>query len=106
MPSSSAKRRVNYLLRRIYRLLDGGTVTVRFKHFHAKARRRGETDGHTMIWLDPKDEAVGTLVHECLHILYPKWCETRVLRMEVRIMYHISDRQVKTLLIKDRKSVV
>lgn len=51
------------------------------------------------IYIDPsmharKDQLVSTLVHEGLHMAYPRWSEKRVRETEERLMETMTDEQV------------
>lgn len=54
------------------------------------------------IWLDPEDRILPSIIHECLHILFPnlppeseeKW----ILKLERKICRRITDVQMKNLL--------
>lgn len=45
-----------------------------------------ESDDYHAIVLDPYKEFVPTLIHECIHYLYPKYSEKKVLKVEKMIM--------------------
>lgn len=95
-----AKARANYLLRRIYQLLDSRQVSLVFKRMSGYAGRIERKQEIAKILLDPTQDIVSVLIHECLHILYPKWSETEVLKVERSIMQHLALRQFKYLLRK------
>lgn len=38
------------------------------------------------IELDPRSSILGTGIHECIHYIFPKWCETQVLYAESRVL--------------------
>jgi len=38
------------------------------------------------IAIDPRSTILGTGIHECIHYLFPNWCETQVLYAESRIL--------------------
>lgn len=38
------------------------------------------------IAIDPRSTILGTGIHECVHYLFPTWCETQVLYAESRIL--------------------
>jgi hypothetical protein len=50
------------------------------------------------IKIDYRKEFIPTLIHECIHYLYPDWPETKVLYMEKRVINILSSRQVVSLL--------
>ena len=51
-----------------------------------------------VIILDPRREFIPTLVHECLHGIYPDYSERKVHHLERVIMQNITSRQVMSLL--------
>ncbi len=51
-----------------------------------------------IINIDYRKEFISTLIHEVLHYLHPSWCETKVMREEIRIMNALSLCQIKTVL--------
>jgi hypothetical protein len=40
--------------------------------------------------VDPRKSPIRTAYHECLHYLYPEWSETKVLRIESRMINKLS----------------
>ena len=50
------------------------------------------------ISLDYRRELVPTLIHECIHFLYPSWSETQVLYAEKRVVNSINLMQVIKIL--------
>jgi hypothetical protein len=44
----------------------------------------------TDIEIDPRTNLISTAYHECVHYLYPDWCETQVLYTESRLMNTLS----------------
>ena len=61
------RRQIVYYLHRIYGVLRTGRINVVLERMR---KNRGLTDGET-IWLDPEDRILPTIIHECLHVLYP-----------------------------------
>lgn len=51
------------------------------------------------ITLDYRRELFATLIHECIHYLYPDWSETQVLYAERRVVNTITSKQVAKLLL-------
>ena len=51
-----------------------------------------------LIILDPNKEFIPTLIHECLHGMYPKYKERRIRSLERFIMNRITASQVVELL--------
>lgn len=64
--------------------------------------------------VDLRKDMLRTAYHECIHYLYPDWCETMVLYAESRVinncsvfenvkfLKHLSDKVYKTLLLENR----
>lgn len=50
------------------------------------------------IIIDYRKELIPTLIHECIHFLYPSWSETQVLYAEKRVVNSISLAQVIKIL--------
>lgn len=50
------------------------------------------------IMLDYRRELIPTLIHECIHYMYPDWSETQVLYAEKRIINTINLVQVIKLI--------
>jgi hypothetical protein len=43
-----------------------------------------------LLLVDPRKSPIRTAYHECLHYLYPEWSETKVLRVESRMINKLS----------------
>jgi len=89
-------KKANYYLYRVYRLLNSDKILIVFKKIRSTA---GETDFKT-IWLNHHHEILPTLIHECLHILYPTWSESKVLKYESQIFNKLTPRQINNLLLR------
>lgn len=99
------KNQVGYYLRRIYRLLRDDQSPIILRKFnsikidgvihavHGKAEE-------TTIWLNPKGEMLSTVIHECLHVLYPKWSHPKIKKYEAQIFNQLTNRQLKNLLLR------
>jgi hypothetical protein len=90
------KSSADYYFRRIYRLLSSDKVPIILKKIRGT---RGQTD-HKIIWLNPQENILPTLIHECLHILYPNWNESKVYKYEAQIFNQLTPRQIKKLLLR------
>jgi hypothetical protein len=51
-----------------------------------------------IIIIDPKKEFVPSIIHECIHGIYPEHKEAKVMSIEKNIMNNISQSQVLSLL--------
>lgn len=50
------------------------------------------------IFIDYRREFISTLIHECIHYIYPEYSETRVITEEKMVMNTITPRQVRNIL--------
>jgi hypothetical protein len=50
------------------------------------------------IIIDYRRELMPTLIHECIHYIYPEWSESQVLYAEKRVINTISGAQVINIL--------
>jgi hypothetical protein len=51
-----------------------------------------------MLEFDYRKDIIPTMFHECIHYIYPKWSETKVLCVEKRLINHISTLQIAYFL--------
>ena len=51
-----------------------------------------------MVALDHRKSPIRTAYHECLHYLYPEWSETKVLRVESRMINNLSMLEITNFL--------
>lgn len=99
------KKTADKWLYRIYRMLDTLPVQVRLSrkipddHGIAICQDNDPSKGTVGIILNPdKSEFMGTLVHECLHLVDWKMSEPAVARLEKGMMCKLTDRQLMNLL--------
>ncbi len=104
-----------YLLRRIYRLLSSKNVFVRFAAMHddpatpdrynVPRNSVGTVDDQyldddaVMITIDHRHDIIATLVHECLHVLFPETHELRIQKLERFIMKRMHPMQARRLIV-------
>jgi hypothetical protein len=121
LSKAEERRRVYYLVSRIYRLLRQNEWHVRLLRIpedlteeqrHDLGQKRGLCRGRTgqqvihgfledgtgEICLDYRLDLLPTLVHECLHLLYEDLPEKAVYRLERLVMRHLSSRQAVNLI--------
>ena len=58
------------------------------KHRLSNRKLFGEAWDNGEIWINPNQseaERLNTVLHEALHVLYPKWTEGRILRVANRL---------------------
>lgn len=58
-----------------------------------------------MLQFDYRKDIIPTMFHECIHFLYPKWSETKVLTAEKRLINHISTLQISYFLKEISKKI-
>lgn len=51
-----------------------------------------------IVEIDHRRDVVSTAYHECVHYLYPDWCETQVLYTESRLMNTLTVLEITTFL--------
>jgi hypothetical protein len=47
---------------------------------------------------DYRKDIIPTMLHECIHYIYPEWSETKVLYAEKRLVNHLTTLQVANFL--------
>lgn len=111
------RNEVSKFLRKLYRELESETTTFKFepmvgyrgmiewRYYQSDSPREFGLDTHAHIRIDHRDELIPTLIHECIHRIYPKWSEEMVVTAEKRIMKHITARQAKTIIKKFANSL-
>ena len=97
------KQTANKWLYKIYKML--GEISMQFK-----LNRKLCDHGLTMVYdnnpklgalmiVDPeKKQFMGTIIHECLHLVDWEMSETKVARLERTLMHKLTDRQLMNLL--------
>ena len=100
-------KKSRYILHRIYKLFRERKVVFKFD---SKLRndRYGQVIYNMNIggWMikvnplnQPKEGIISTMLHECLHILYPDKEEPEIIKLEKLVYKYISDRQRENFLI-------
>jgi hypothetical protein len=51
-----------------------------------------------VVTLNPKLDVISTMIHEFLHYRHPKMCESKIRKLEKKLMNSLSDRQVKNIV--------
>ena len=88
------KKEANRLLQRCYRLLENPKVALGF------AQLQEGISGEVVIacgviTIDPLKDALTTVLHECLHLLFPDASEAKVLQLEREMASQLTTRQWK-----------
>ena len=100
------KKTANNFLRRIYKRLDGGDVSIIFtKKIHPLYGCYVYKDGICFLCLNPRKDVIITFVHEILHAFYCDATEGEVLAMELQLMLIWSSRQLENLMKKISENV-
>ena len=67
---------------------DIKVITKPLKHRFSSRRLFGEAWDNGEIWINlsqSESDRLNTVIHECLHVFYPKWSEARVKRVADRL---------------------
>ena len=83
--------------RKFYRFLKSHQNHIFFKKLHMNVHGNYEPST-TNITVDYRRDFLSTLIHEYFHHIHPDWCETKVLRNEVKMINALSVRQAKNIL--------
>lgn len=109
------KKQADYILQRIYRAFRSmskeGELCFKFSSkISGFGKIDWENDGTVGITVHPdrEESTIGTIIHECLHLLYEKaekgetekQFENRILQMECDMKYWLSDLQKRNLFIR------
>jgi len=94
-PQSKQQRKIALYLRKIHSLLKKDEINITIRRMKSKEGESRFFD----IWLNPDYNLISVLIHECLHIIYPRKKEKWILKKERFIFQHLSDIQIKNLLI-------
>lgn len=102
-------RHLYRIISRIYRLFNHEGWRVRYDRITGN-RELCEANGvslgcvgfndpeNKLIWVDYRKDTLATIVHECLHAIYPDLSESGILRLEKMVMDNISPLQAKRLI--------
>jgi hypothetical protein len=91
------------LLLRVCAELGAGRITEAYLRDPGLQTSGYADKGH--ITINPTWETVDTLIHECLHRLYPAWSETYVRNRTAYLRNRLTDAEVQTLYDEYRKRV-
>jgi hypothetical protein len=100
-------KKASYYLRRIYKLLQDEETILRLRNFKGNLEGVAISEAQYMA-VDPRRSFGATVIHECLHILYPDKpldcsdheCSKWVRRTEEGIVNALSERQWKNLYFR------
>lgn len=91
------KKEINNIVRRLYYLLNKGTTKIDLQKFPRIYVGEYKYD-EDKITIDPRKEIISIFIHEALHKWHPDWSETKVLKMESKIVNQLSKRQFVNIL--------
>jgi len=97
------KKRANYLLSRVYKLLKDPESFLRLKRIRPEGKL--EIAGLAYPWanvqvVDPRRDILPSTIHESLHLIYPNWTEKKVKSTENQIVMKMSIKQFSNLLFR------
>jgi len=104
------RSRAYRLQSQIYALLNSGEWVIRFARLGDDPRLRdklghgpntiGLCDDEThILYIDHRQDVLATIVHECLHAIYPDKGEPEIRRLEKLVMGQMSSIQAKRLFL-------
>jgi hypothetical protein len=90
------KRQADYYLHRCYKLLADEETTLKHRKF--RGNLHGIAYGVIQAAIvDFRKDALSTVLHELLHLLYYDWSEKKIRDTEAGIVNHMTQRQWQTL---------
>jgi len=90
------KRQADYYLHRCYKLLADHNTILKHKKFKGNLHGIAYAFIQSMC-IDMRKDCLSTIIHECLHILFPTWTEKKVREYESGIVNHMSQLQWQNL---------
>ena len=90
------KRKADYYLHRCYKLLADPETVLKHRRFKGNLHGIAYAAFQGMI-VDFRKDALSTIIHECLHVMYPDWPEKKVLDHEAGIVNRMSQLQFQSL---------
>lgn len=104
------RRRAYRLLSRIYALLNSNEWIIRFARLHENRRLREKfgfnadtvglcDDDSQTLYVDHREDILATIVHECLHAIFPDKEEPAIKSLEGLIMNNMSPTQARRLYL-------
>ena len=106
------RRRVHRLTRKVIAFMreneEEYTIQLHLLRGNYKLQRRFGMHTHNIVgcvlWdelliiADPRYDVIATIIHECLHVLYPDAKEKSIKKMERLCVRHLTRRQAETIL--------
>ncbi|MFA6603989.1 MAG: hypothetical protein WCT10_04095 [Patescibacteria group bacterium] len=104
----SERRQVYRLMHQIYTLLNSGEWSVCYARIGENYRMQ-EMFGlnpdsvgfcepiDQIMYIDPCCDVLATLIHECLHAIFPDKTEDDIIKLEEMIMRHLTPTQARRL---------
>lgn len=83
--------------KKLYRFLRHHSDLISFEKLPRNVYGYYEMETHEII-IDYRRDIISTLIHEFLHHIYPEWCETKVIKMESRLINSMSPKQIKNII--------
>ena len=102
--TAMTKARADYYLRRCYRLLEDPDTIVHLRKLPQNIHGMAMGCADVMV-VDPRRDVLSTIVHECFHIMFPAWSETKVLKHESGVVNKMTKRQWRNLIERVARKV-
>ncbi|MEA3249565.1 MAG: hypothetical protein U9Q03_04385 [Patescibacteria group bacterium] len=107
--SQREKRQIYRILSRIYVLFNEGRWRIRYdviRGNYGLCEKEGVSPTSTgfvdedqrVIWVDYRENILETIIHECLHVIYPDRSEKEILELERFVLHNISRIQAVRLM--------
>lgn len=84
------------LLGRVWAELGSGRITEAFI-IDGRSMTDGVVSGNGHIVVNPAHQTVDTVIHECLHRVFPEWSERSVRRTTTYLRRRMSDEEVQAM---------
>ena len=92
-------KQCKYHLSKIHKVLNNPEYEFLIGIIPDNWNMEGMTNGDQVI-LDPRGQLIPTVIHECLHLAYPKWDEEKVSQIEKKLTQGLSAKQWHILIFK------
>ena len=90
------KKEADYYLHRCYKFLADSETVLRHRKFKGNLHGIAFAAIQSMT-VDFRKDALSTIIHECLHCMYPNFSEKKTLEIEAGIVNHMSQLQFQNL---------
>ncbi len=96
-----SQKEIEAIWKKILKILNSGEWQIIFDNNpNFKGRISPDIGMGNIIFLNPQKDILPTLIHECLHIIFPKKKEEKIEKLGIVLSKEISPKRFKTLAIK------